>query len=104
MSRQFDVFRNPSRVGAQGRPFIVLVQTNYFRDASTRVVVPLIMPAGVRPEGRLNPVIEIAGRKFYFQPIEITTIPTRLLRQPVASLEKYRYQIIAALDLVFTGI
>jgi hypothetical protein len=31
-------------------------------------------------------------------------IPARVLRESIANLEEYRYQIIGALDLVFTGI
>jgi len=32
------------------------------------------------------------------------SVPTQLLRGPVANLKEYRYHIIGALDLVFSGI
>jgi len=100
----FDVFPNPSKQGSQDRPFVVVVQSDYLHVLPTRVVVPLVIEGGIRPIHRLNPQFEIEGRKLYFHPVEIAALPVRALRSPVANLEKYRYELISALDLVFTGI
>jgi len=104
MTRQFDVFANPSRRGSEERPYVVVVQSGFLDDVVTRVCVPLIAERFLRPMDRLNPPFEINRRKYYFHPAEIMTIPNRLLRTPVANLESHRDRIIAALDLVFTGI
>ena len=104
MTRQFDVYSNPSRRGAEERPYVVTVQCRLWDDVDTRVCVPLIDERFIRPQGRLNPEFIVKGRKLYLHPIEIMSVPNRLLRQAVANLEEYRYQIIGALDLVFTGI
>ena len=104
MIRQFDVFLNPSRRGLEERPYVVVVQCGIWDDVATRICVSLIDERFIRPQRRLNPGFEVNGKRLYFHPIEIVSVPLRLLREPVANLEQYRYHIIAALDLVFTGI
>jgi toxin CcdB len=104
MIRQFDVFSNPSRRGTEERPYVVVVQSGFLDDVGTRVCVSLIAERFLKPTNRLNPAFDIKRQKFYFLPVEIMTIPDRLLRTRVANLEEYRDRIIAALDLVVTGI
>jgi toxin CcdB len=101
---QFDVFANPSTRGSEDRPYVLVVQSDYLSDVAQRVVIPLVVESEIKPLGRLNPTFEIEGRKVRLQPLEIAALPTRTLRRRVANLEEYRYQIIGALDLVFTGI
>ncbi len=104
MTRQFDAFANPSRAGKEERPFIVTIQSGIWDQIATRICVPLIDERFIRPQGRLNPRIIIGRRLLYFHPLEVLTVPARLLRNPVANLEEYRYQIVSALDLMITGI
>jgi toxin CcdB len=104
MTRQFDVFPNPSRRGLEERPYLVTIQSRFWDDVATRICVFLIDPRFIRPQGLLNPLFQVNARALHFHPLEILTVPTRLLHRPVANLEEYRYQIVRALDLVFTGI
>ena len=104
MSRQFDVFPNPSRRGLEERPYIVVIQHGAWDRIATRLCVSLIDERFIRPEGRLNPRFIVDRHTVYFHPLEIVSLPARLLKKPVTNLENYRYQIIGALDLVFTGI
>jgi toxin CcdB len=104
MTRQFDVFPNPSKRGTEERPFVVVVQSNAVADSPGRVSVPLVLKNELHPIRRLNPAFNIVGRLVYFHPLELATIPVRLLRLPIANLERARYEIIAALDLLLTGI
>jgi toxin CcdB len=102
--RQFDVFENPSARGRRERPFLVVVQSDVLSDRRTRVVAPLVALSELQPLARLNPVVEVEGRKFYFHPAELAHISQDMLRDAIANLESERYRLIAALDLVFTGI
>jgi toxin CcdB len=104
MIRQFDVFPNPSKRGRQERPFVVVVQSAFLDATTGRVSVPLIAEREIKPDGRLNPLFLVDSQRLYFHPAEITTIPVIFLRTPIANLEAERYRIVAALDLVFTGI
>ena len=104
MIRQFDVCPNPSRRGTAERPYVVVVQSRFLDAFRNRACVPLIAKDFLKPIPRLNPVIRIGERDLYFHPVEITNIPLHLLRDPIGNLEPHRDKIIAALDLVFTGI
>ena len=86
------------------RPFIVVIQSAFLADFRTRVIVPLVPKNEIKPIGRLNPLILIDGREFYFHPVELAHIPRELLGDQVANLEPQRDSLVAAIDLVFTGI
>ena len=101
---QFDVFINPSTRGAEGRPYVVVVQANILKASNQRLVVPLVVEHEIKPMGRLNPGFEIEGRRVYLQPLEMVAFPAGSLRRHVANLEDFRYQIIGAIDIVLTGV
>jgi toxin CcdB len=52
----------------------------------------------------LNPQFEIEGVSVVMSTPEIAGVPCRVLGEKVASLQQQRKEIIAALDLLFTGI
>jgi toxin CcdB len=104
MIRQFDVFRNPLRGERAAKPFVVCVQHRRLDHLNTRVVAPLAAGAPVHEESRLYPTIVLQSATLHFDPTELIALPARLLDNPVANLEPQRDKIIAALDLVFTGI
>ena len=104
MIHQFDVYPNPSRRGRQERPFVVVLQIDRLSDSQTRLVAPLVAQSEMNPAPRLNPAFKIDGVTVYFHPAEIAPVPARLLRVPVANLESERYRIIAAIDMIFTGV
>jgi len=103
MIHQFDVFASPFRKGREERPYIVILQSDRI-DTASRVCGFLIAERFLRPEGRLNPAFVVESRRCYFHPIELVTLPAQALREPIANLEAERDRIVAALDLVFTGI
>jgi toxin CcdB len=104
IARQFDVFANPSARGLRERPFLVVIQSDLLGTRRTRVVVPLIVKTEITPIPRLNPIFRVQGRELHFHPLELAHIPNELLRNPLANLEAERDRIVAALDMVFTGI
>ena len=104
MIRQFDVFANPSRQGTEERPYVVVIQAAFLDSMPTRLCVPLVATRFLRPTPRLNPQLTVAGQMLYFHPAEIAPIPARLLRAAIANFEHERDRIVAAVDLVFTGV
>ena len=102
--RQFDAFANPNIAGRRWRPFVVVIQSQFLEHFRTRVIVPLVPKTEIKPVARLNPVVMIEGQEFYFHPVELAHIPTELLRDHVANLDVDRDRLVAAIDLVFTGI
>ena len=53
---------------------------------------------------RLHPTIELGGRRYTMFVQELAAVPRQLLGRVVGSAEAHRYAIVAALDLLFTGI
>ncbi|MBI3675575.1 MAG: CcdB family protein [Proteobacteria bacterium] len=104
MIRQFDVFPNPSKRGRAERPFVVVIQSSFVAGVSSQLCAPLVVEGELHPDRRLNPAFRIGDQILYLHPVEITPIPARLLRTVAANLGSERDRIIAALDLVFTGI
>jgi toxin CcdB len=100
---QFDVYRNP-RKGMF--PLLLDVQTDLLSQLATRVVVPLtgLKQYGVRPITRLNPTAKIGRTEYVIVFQELAAVPVSILGERVGSLASRRTDLIAAVDLLFTGI
>jgi toxin CcdB len=100
---QFDVFRNPRR-GVF--PLLIDVQADLLSDLATRVVVPLAARKAwdARPLTRLNPLVTLQRTEYVLVFQELAAIPRSVLGPPVGSLAARRSDLVAALDLLFTGI
>lgn len=103
---QFDVFRNANSAGADRYPYLLDVQTDLLDTLATRVIIPLARPAtvGNQAAARLNPRFTVQGEEYILLTQELASIPGKTLGPHVDSLAAKRDDIIAALDLVFTGI
>lgn len=100
---QFDVLKNP-RGGAY--PLLLDVQADVLARLATRIVVPLmtLKRYGSKPITRLNPTASIDGTEYVLVFQELAAIPASGLGEPVTSLASRRAELIAAIDLLFTGI
>ena len=103
---QFDVYRNPNPASRARMPYLLDVQSGLLDPLATRVVVPLCKPQVLRGKAaeRLNPVFEVKGRKVLMLTPELAGIPSKAVGARVGNLSSERAAIIAALDLLFTGI
>jgi toxin CcdB len=99
---QFDVYRNP-RAGTF--PLLLDIQAELVSSLGTRVVVPMATPKqyGTKPITRLNPAARVKGIEYVLVFQELAAVPASALGEPVASLVT-RQDLIAAIDLLFTGI
>jgi toxin CcdB len=100
---QFDLFRN-SR--SKKYPFLLDLQIDLLRDLATRVVAPLspLKSLGGKPIGRLNPVVEVMGAEYAILFQEMAAFPVQALGESFGNLGHRRDELVAALDLLFTGI
>lgn len=102
---QFDVYLNPNRDTCKAIPYLLDIQADLLASLSTRVVVPLILAEEMKLAARqLNPQLKINGIAVVMSTAELAGILTRSLGEKVTSLKESRTEIIAALDLLFTGI
>jgi toxin CcdB len=101
---QFDVYLNPNSATRTLIPYLLDVQTDLLRDLGTRVVVPLVVveEMGVAMT-QLCPRFILEGREVVMSTAELAGLPSRSFGQPIASLQNQRTEIVAALDLLFTG-
>jgi toxin CcdB len=104
MIRQFDVVRNPDAEEAAYRPYLVVLQSDLVSGLTSTVVAPLVARAELAGAQRLNPIVVVDGAEFWLATHELFAVDRRMLREQIAMLEPQRDKIIAALDLLFTGI
>ncbi len=102
---QFTVYRNKSSRSKGRIPFLLDVQSDLLSELHTRVVIPLYSKtaSGGKPMTRLAPELEVEGRKLVLITPQLAGVSVKDLGEPVASLAPHRAEIIAALDLLFTG-
>jgi len=104
MVRQFDVCPNPDPETRGAHPYLVVLQSDALKYIDTCVVAPLVGPKKIQFLERLLPEVTLNGSRYVIAIPDLAAMPTAQLTLPVANLGEYRYQIIGALDLVFTGI
>lgn len=100
---QFDVHRYPS--STRRARYVVNVQSDLLQEFATRLVVPAYpITSEARLISRLNPTIEIEGKRHFLATQEMTAIRKVSLGEKVRSAAEHRDTIIAAIDLLITGI
>jgi toxin CcdB len=103
---QFDVYQNPSKTTRNAFPYLVDIQSPVISEISTRIVIPLGRLKSFKNEvmSNLTPVIEYDGEKLLLLTPQIASIPSKLLKDPIGSLNHFRDEIISALDFAITGV
>ncbi len=103
---QFAVYGNTNPATQDIVPCLLDVQSDLIADLSTRVVVPLYPASAMKGEilRTLTPVFEIEDLQYVMMTPQLAGIPRKSLGATVADLSAHRDAIIAALDLLITGI
>lgn len=102
---QFDVYRNPDASTRARFPFLLEIQSDLLESLATRVVVPLAVAGeDTTPIARLMPVFELGGQRVVMRTPEIAGIARKAIGAHVGSLAVHRHEIVAALDVLITGV
>jgi len=101
-----EVHVNPNPTTKRAIPFLLDVQADLLSSLSTRVVVPLYRKdaAAARVIAHLTPLLEFQGKTYVAMIPELAGVPRRVLGASAGDMTSARVEIIAALDLLFTGI
>lgn len=101
-----DIHTNPEPRTRGAMPYVIELQANLLSDLNTRLVAPLAPAQLYRGAiARLNPVIDIGGEPHVLITHQMAALPERLLAAPpIANAEAHRYDIVAAVDFLVTGI
>lgn len=99
------VHANPDPKSRKAIPFLLDIQNDLLSSMDTRVVVPLYLKgaAALHPISRLTPVVTFQNKTYIAMVPELAGVARRSLGTPAGDLSSKRAEIIAALDLLFTG-
>jgi toxin CcdB len=100
---QFDVFQNPK---AGMFPLLLDIQSELLTRLETRVVVPMttVKKLGAKPITRLNPTVKIDNIEYVLVVQDLASIPLSALSKRITNIAAKRTEIVAAIDLLITGI
>jgi toxin CcdB len=104
---QFTVHRNRNAATKARYPLLLDVQADLLENLGTRVVVPLTAASVATKRTAmqtLTPLCTVEGKPYVLVTPQLAGIAARELGPPVADLSGERARILAALDLLITGI
>ena len=98
--KRFDVYLGPG-----GSGYLLVVQSHRILGLATQVVVPLLPKSKApQPADRLHPTFRIGDADFVMATHLLSAIPASELAHNAGSLVHAADEIIAALDMLFSGI
>ena len=103
---QFDVYVNPSKTNRSAFPYLVDIQNPVISDIATRIVIPLGKADLFKYKTMkgLTPEVEYKEEQLLLLTPQIASVPAKVLKSPIGSLEHLRDDIVSALDFAITGI
>jgi len=103
---QFAVYRNRNEATRARFPLLLDVQSDLLEPLKTRVVVPLspAVTSSARALQSLTPNITVVGKRYMMVTPQLSGISVRDLGTVVDTVTSDRGKIIAAIDLLITGI
>jgi len=102
---QFDVYANPSESAAHGIPYVVVVQSNLLDALATRMTIPLAtVEFAKKSPDKLCPMVKVHGQRLRALAHYTAPLPTRSLQQVVGNLAPQASTLIAAMDVVVSGV
>ena len=101
---QFDTVENLNPITRRRFPLAIVLQNDRISAFSVVVVAPLTDATQGLTSTRLHPQIRVGGRSLVVVIEELAAVRVATLGRVVGSAEAHRYAIVAAIDLLFTGI
>jgi toxin CcdB len=105
--RQFAVHRNRNEATRKAYPLLLNIQSDLIEATGTRVVVPMVPVSRARPHpaiSSLTPVVEVQGKPHVMVIPLLAATELADLGAVEADLAPERASILAALDLLISGI
>lgn len=103
---QFSAHKNANPDTRSTVPYLLNVQSDLIEDLATRVVVPLYPASAMKGKilKTLMPTLEIDDKNYVMVTPQLAGVPRKTLGAVAADFSSKRDEIIAALDLLITGI
>lgn len=103
---QFTLYQNTDHSTQNTYPYFLDVQSDLLSVLNSRLVLPLTPEQRLEasaPE-KLCPIVQLDDGNFALLTHQLTSVPNKMLKEPVGSLEICRDEIISAIDFLITGI
>jgi toxin CcdB len=104
LPRQFDIVENPNAGTRKSFPLLIVLQSDRAHSFSSTIAAPLAPMSAAFERSRIHPVVEVEGARYVILTELLAAVQTVTLGRLVASAKESRYEITAALDMLFTGI
>ena len=104
MARQFDIVENQNQGTRDLYPFLLVLQHDLVASVQSVIVAPLVRADRAPTTSRLHPSLDVAGSRYTVLTEDLAPLPRNRVSRTLASAEPQDYDIIAALDLLFTGV
>ncbi|MBT8420034.1 MAG: CcdB family protein [Gammaproteobacteria bacterium] len=103
---QLTLYKNEDDASNGIYPYFIDIQNPLFRDLNSRLVIPLSPHEALdnTDAKRLCPVISLNEGSFVLLTHQMTSVSKSLLKTKVTSLESFRDKILAAIDMLVSGI
>jgi toxin CcdB len=102
---QYDVYPNPSRHSEQHMPYVVVIQSDLIDALATRLTVPLaVLDFSGQVPNTLCPAVTVNGQRFRAWAHFAAPLPAKLLKNPVCNVSNQASSLVAAMDVVLSGI
>lgn len=104
MVAQFDIIENRDATSRRFYPYLIVLQHKRAETVSTLVAAPVAPFSSQLSASRLHPEIAVRGQRYLILVEQLAAIQRRAVGRIVGSAADHHYEIIAALDMLFTGI
>jgi toxin CcdB len=104
LPQQLDIVENRNSGTRGNYPFLIVLQSDRVSSFNSLIAAPLARANGPFARSRIHPQVEVAGVPYVVLSERLAAIQTSTLGRVVGSAAANRYEIIAALDMLFTGI
>ncbi len=103
---QYTLYKNESKDSKKAYPYFVNVQSDLLDELNSRIVIPLSPLKALNNTNakKLCPIIDIEQGRFVLLTHQLTSVPKSVLKNETTSLERFRHEILGAIDLLLTGI
>lgn len=102
---QFIVYANADAASRKWIPYLLDVQSDLIETIGSRVVVPLITHERAGSEiGRLMPCLQVGSKRMVMDTAQMMGVPVRMLGKQVADVSHERHTILAAIDVLISGV
>jgi toxin CcdB len=103
---QFAVYRNKNPATKAAVPYLLNIQSELLDELDTRTVIPLYPLAAMKGKSlkTLTPMFEIEGKPYLLMTPQLAGIGKKQLGVQAADLSHARTEIVAAIDLLISGI